>query len=81
MHLRSLFLVSVMLSASLSGCFGEQQIDDAGVEAPYEFYPEPWDRTEMNYDDSDVFARVTICLLYTSPSPRDATLSRMPSSA
>ena len=22
-----------------------------------------------------------ICLLYTSPSPRDATLSRMPSSA
>ena len=25
--------------------------------------------------------RVAICLLYTSPSPRDATLSRMPSSA
>ena len=25
--------------------------------------------------------RVTHCLLYTSPSPRDATLSRMPSSA
>ena len=25
--------------------------------------------------------RVTLCLLYTSPSPRDATLSRMPSSA
>ena len=24
---------------------------------------------------------VIICLLYTSPSPRDATLSRMPSSA
>ena len=24
---------------------------------------------------------VKICLLYTSPSPRDATLSRMPSSA
>ena len=23
----------------------------------------------------------TVCLLYTSPSPRDATLSRMPSSA
>ena len=26
-------------------------------------------------------ARVLACLLYTSPSPRDATLSRMPSSA
>ena len=25
--------------------------------------------------------RDKICLLYTSPSPRDATLSRMPSSA
>ena len=25
--------------------------------------------------------RVQSCLLYTSPSPRDATLSRMPSSA
>ena len=25
--------------------------------------------------------RTSACLLYTSPSPRDATLSRMPSSA
>ena len=38
--------------------------------------------------DSDLFARVGairrlsyVCLLYTSPSPRDATPSRMPSSA
>ena len=29
--------------------------------------------TRRGYDDT--------CLLYTSPSPRDATLSRMPSSA
>ena len=27
------------------------------------------------------FTQGNICLLYTSPSPRDATLSRMPSSA
>ena len=27
------------------------------------------------------FVHVKTCLLYTSPSPRDATLSRMPSSA
>ena len=27
------------------------------------------------------FERLATCLLYTSPSPRDATLSRMPSSA
>ena len=29
----------------------------------------------------DVFSKDYFCLLYTSPSPRDATLSRMPSSA
>ena len=30
---------------------------------------------------SDAGGTPTVCLLYTSPSPRDATLSRMPSSA
>ena len=30
---------------------------------------------------TDCFARITICLLYTSPSPRDYAASRMPSSA
>ena len=30
---------------------------------------------------ADALVRAGICLLYTSPSPRDATLSRMPSSA
>ena len=29
----------------------------------------------------DIVDLVSACLLYTSPSPRDATLSRMPSSA
>ena len=33
-------------------------------------------RTPLAYDDL-----FKVCLLYTSPSPRDATLSRMPSSA
>ena len=37
-------------------------------------------------DDDDILVKITVhnrhtCLLYTSPSPRDATLSRMPSSA
>ena len=31
--------------------------------------------------DKDWFTSINTCLLYTSPSPRDATLSRMPSSA
>ena len=37
-------------------------------------------RTDLT--KGEIFAdRYKICLLYTSPSPRDATLSRMPSSA
>ena len=36
---------------------------------------------EFTYPTDVQFANDKICLLYTSPSPRDATLSRMPSSA
>ena len=36
------------------------------------------DSIKSLFSVSDV---LSICLLYTSPSPRDATLSRMPSSA
>ena len=40
--------------------------------------------SEFDFHLSDidfVYRQVSSCLLYTSPSPRDATLSRMPSSA
>ena len=33
------------------------------------------------YDATHVAAQLGLCLLYTSPSPRDRTRSRMPSSA
>ena len=40
---------------------------------------------DVNFDGSvsalDLVEMRRVCLLYTSPSPRDATLSRMPSSA
>ena len=39
------------------------------------------DKTADLFADALDFYRQEICLLYTSPSPRDATLSRMPSSA
>ena len=35
----------------------------------------------INYTQRVFDARKTVCLLYTSPSPRDPTSSRMPSSA
>ena len=37
--------------------------------------------TGPDKDNDGVPDAVDVCLLYTSPSPRDATLSRMPSSA
>ena len=35
----------------------------------------------FDYANQEVLAKFPSCLLYTSPSPRDNTLSRMPSSA
>ena len=36
---------------------------------------------EAEADDQRRVSKVKVCLLYTSPSPRDGLLSRMPSSA
>ena len=33
------------------------------------------------HSDGDILVHALICLLYTSPSPRDLSTSRMPSSA
>ena len=38
-------------------------------------------KTEYSVGSNDNGNYLKACLLYTSPSPRDATLSRMPSSA
>ena len=42
-------------------------------------FPEKIDKWDKDNVDSSTVSKY--CLLYTSPSPRDATLSRMPSSA
>ena len=39
------------------------------------------DAVEVELKDPDFFERLSRCLLYTSPSPRDKRQSRMPSSA
>ena len=69
----------------------EQLFNDAKITAKHgpmstfsEIYLIPgWDDTlvELIRGEFDVFPTVMICLLYTSPSPRDRTRSRMPSSA
>ena len=61
-------------------------VDDALFEGPEDFEIEISDGGAATIGEQSS-ATVTIadndnaCLLYTSPSPRDATLSRMPSSA
>ena len=52
-------------------------IIDKNEVAPMEFHI----LMQQVQDNIELVAAVNICLLYTSPSPRDATLSRMPSSA
>ena len=43
-------------------------------------FPGTWSDEDCVYAMHQVGAEPYNCLLYTSPSPRDATLSRMPAS-
>ena len=116
-----MFVVVLFATSMLAGCMGENKAV-AGGEDAFNVYTEPWERADLEYNDQDIYARVTVngtyaldevrsvyvpvdtitaadggagltgdaevhlglfmpCLLYTSPSPRDRTRSRMPSSA
>ena len=58
-------------------------VANAGItrDAPFhKMTPDQWNQV-INTNLTGVFNTIHPCLLYTSPSPRDATLSRMPSSA
>ena len=57
--------------------FGEDRPADGNLAASTNV---PMDEVDIALLEDDA-ALPTDCLLYTSPSPRDATLSRMPSSA
>ena len=64
-----------------------QEADDAAEEEFSDEVDEEFtDEVDEDFDEDDEFFDdewddFHVCLLYTSPSPRDATLSRMPSSA
>ena len=58
--MRSISLLMIFLLPSLlSGCFGED-LQNMGEVPGNESYPEPWDRSSLVYDDTDVFSRVTV---------------------
>ena len=64
-----------------SGCnsFGEDAFQDATIDSMYGHYSS----TTLLFGEASFknAGSFTICLLYTSPSPRDRQKSRMPSSA
>ena len=77
--------ISIGLLA-VSGCAqAGQNIDTAEVEQIIKSYllknPEIIREAMIELQSKEDRAALTNCLLYTSPSPRDRTRSRMPSSA
>ena len=64
---------NVVMNATLNPDFSQIEADVAQIN----YDP----RRSLYFPEKRPFFLDGICLLYTSPSPRDATLSRMPSSA
>ena len=73
---------ALSLAATISGMVTESSETEAEASTATAalFVPPEWANLDPDEGDAHV-GGVTTCLLYTSPSPRDATLSRMPSSA
>ena len=78
---KTVTLVNKMKACDKLGLFAIP-VDDAMAPTYREVVRTPMDLSTMHAKAREGQYRSTqACLLYTSPSPRDATLSRMPSSA
>ena len=69
MHWKPWLIILVMMSATLSGCLSDDSDGENGSSS-YVSYPEPWDRANLIYDNSDVFSRVTINGTYNTSAPQ-----------
>ena len=83
--MRVLTGICLLLALMLASEVNAQNTPLAKVEVTYsEAQGIGVEKDVMRRDPSDIIkvdSTYYVCLLYTSPSPRDATLSRMPSSA
>ena len=93
---RSLHYLNEIPISELKG-FGEKRVKSlhkSGIKSVTDlirlFPKKHYDRSQImnlsdvlpDYDkEITIFGKITDCLLYTSPSPRDLSTSRMPSSA
>ncbi|MGB1485131.1 MAG: CocE/NonD family hydrolase [Poseidonia sp.] len=59
MDLKPVLVVLLFSTSMLAGCFGETEVMDEGGPSE-DVYPEPWDRAELTYDDTDIYARVSV---------------------
>ena len=62
----------------------EKDLYEVGEIPPMGYVPNQmyaWTIRRERHGEPDKAFQVEVCLLYTSPSPRDGLLSRMPSSA
>ena len=75
--LSAIFFISTFQISNAQTCSTVMGVDAFGVLPPTVSPISPVSIGGPGSTDYGVF----VCLLYTSPSPRDATLSRMPSSA
>ena len=77
---------SVVASVKQSGALVGWTLSYEAITADFDWIkadptPETCGKMPFSRNFNDVYDALTACLLYTSPSPRDGLLSRMPSSA
>ena len=86
---RALSVKDIVELLEIESAEEESEVLSAVVSLKEDYESKPYDlvevssgyRIQLNQDYSKDIAKLWDCLLYTSPSPRDEVLSRMPSSA
>ncbi|MGB2070174.1 MAG: CocE/NonD family hydrolase, partial [Poseidonia sp.] len=59
MDLKPVLVVLLFSTSMLAGCFGEDTLEEL-IEGGTDVYPEPWDRADLTYDATDIYARVSV---------------------